>query len=73
MKYGIYCMRDNVRGFLDPVLAESDALALRNYEFTMSRESTLYSFRPSDFSFYKLGEFDSETGKIDTIPMEVIA
>lgn len=72
MIYGLYCMRDNVRGFLDPVLAESDATALRNYEYTMSRENTIYNFRPSDFSFYKLGNFDSETGKITTIPMEVI-
>lgn len=73
MKIGLYAMRDNLSGFLAPFTEVNDQVAMRNFKFTMARENTVYNYQPSDFSLYKLGEFDTESGQIDTYPLEVIA
>lgn len=73
MKLGIYAMRDNLQGFLSPSVQLNDAVALREFKLNMDRKDTVFNFEPQDFSLYKLGEFDTDTGKITVIPLEVIA
>lgn len=72
MKLGLYAMRDNVQGFLLPQAFVNDATSLREFQLLCSKKDTVYGFRPSDFSLYKIGEFDTETGDINSIPLEVI-
>lgn len=73
MKLGIFAMRDNLSGFLAPFTEINDQVAMRNFKFTVSRDNTVYNFQQSDFSLYKLGTFDTETGSIELQPLEVIA
>lgn len=69
MIFGIYSIRDHLTGFMTPVIEQTDAAALRNFSLAINRYPkeqgrSLYSWRPSDFDFFKLGEFNSETGEL---------
>ena len=66
MKLGIYAMHDDASGiFLAPSFESSDDVAIRNFDFAMVKNEMM-AFKPSDFSIYYLGEFDNETGVIDS-------
>lgn len=61
----IYCLRDRKVGFLTPVLAESDELAMRDVQNALRRGTgTLIDTHPEDFSLYCIGNFNQETGEI---------
>ena len=64
MKYGLYCIKDEKVGFLQVMQDTNDAAAIRNFKFMCSRSENLSNFMPSDFSFYKIGEFDSATAEV---------
>ena len=72
MNLGLYAMRDNVQGFLIPQAYMNDATALREFQLLCNKKETVYGFRPSDFSLYKIGEFDTETGYVCSCVLEVI-
>lgn len=63
MKIGIYCIKDNVAGFLQPTFDLSEPAALRNFSYAVSQPSQM-NFKPEDFSLWSLGDFDTETGVI---------
>lgn len=72
MILGIYSIRDSLSGFMTPVVEQNDAIALRN--FTMACQQypsdpgvSLMKWKPDDFTFFKLGEFDSESGIISPL------
>lgn len=69
MKFGIYCIRDNVNGFMSPVVDSNDPSAVRNFAHAMADHGSIFYTHPSDFSLYQLGEFDSESGSIT--PLDV--
>lgn len=79
MIFGVYSIRDHLSGFQTPVIEQNDALALRNFQMAIDqyprdRGATLMSWRPSDFDFFKIGEFNSETGRISPlVPPELIS
>lgn len=69
MIFGIYSIRDHLSGFMTPVIEQNDAIALRN--FTMACQAypedssrSLMKWKPDDFTFFKIGEFDSDSGVI---------
>lgn len=72
MKLGVYSMRDNLTGFLEPQVSINDAVAIRAFEQACSNTASVIGFRSSDFSLYKIGEFDTETGFVESVPLEVI-
>lgn len=63
MKIQIYCKKDNVSGFLMPQFDMYEASAVRNFSFEVS-EHNLMNFKPEDYSFWHIGEYDTETGVI---------
>lgn len=64
MIYGLYSMRDIKTGFMTPVLEANDEAATRNFYHTIwNSEGILYSFA-QDFTLYKVGSFDAETGAV---------
>lgn len=79
MIFGVYSIRDHLSGFQTPVIEQNDALALRNFQMAIDqypreRGATLMSWRPSDFDFFKIGEFDSSSGRISPlVPPELIS
>lgn len=70
MIYGIYAMRDGKSSFLSPNVDLNDATAIRNFDTAIKRSNDVMHFHPQDFQLYRIGHFDTDTGKI--IPLEVI-
>lgn len=69
MNLGVYCMRDVKTGFMTPTFDVNDQTAIRNFSHSVvNSDSILFSFA-KDFSLYKLGEFDSDSGCI--IPLDL--
>lgn len=70
MERNIYCVQDRLNGFMTPYLDISDASAKRGFLHSMAnaaKDSLLFS-HPEDYSLYKLGVFNTESGKIVSLP-----
>lgn len=73
MKFNVYCVRDELSGFMTPTLDQSDAIAVRNFSMACDsarRDSSLMAWKPSDYSLYRIAVFDSDSGAI--IPVSPI-
>lgn len=70
MTFGVYAIRDVKTGFMSPHVEESDPVAIRNFEHAVQSSDGILMSHAADFSFYRLGSFDSATGLItaDTMP-----
>lgn len=67
MKVGVYSIRDSVTGFYQtPTFDLNDAAAERNFKFGVN-SNDFYGYSAGDIDLFKIGEFDSLTGKIDGI------
>ena len=64
MNYGIYTLRDSRTGFLNISLDVNNAAAARNFEHASKNTDSLFFTNPSDYTLFKLGEFETDTGKI---------
>lgn len=70
MKYPIYTIRDVKVGFDTQFLPQiSDDAAQRAFAMAINNPGTMLNFQPSDFELYKIGEFDTETGRIESVPV----
>lgn len=67
MKIGVYAIRDKHTGFLEPRLSVNDNVAIRGFANAINNSpvGSDLGFAPGDFDFYKLGEFDTDTGMYD--------
>lgn len=77
MKCNVYSIRDVLTGFMTPIVDQNDATALRNFTMACSvvdaSKSTM-SFRPSDYSLYRIAVFDTESGSVEPlIPIQLVA
>lgn len=66
MTYGIYAIKDSLNGFMSPIVDSNDPSAVRNFAHAMSDNKSVFYTHPSDFTLYKLGEYDSESGFIES-------
>uniref|UniRef100_A0AAU8AW51 Nonstructural protein n=1 Tax=Dulem virus 134 TaxID=3145611 RepID=A0AAU8AW51_9VIRU len=70
MKFGVYSIRDVKVGFLNPTFEMSDAVSRRNFSHAvLNNTDSLFFSHPEDYSLYKIGTFDTETGKL--LPLDV--
>lgn len=68
MIYPIYCIRDQKVGFQPQIIVEqSDQSAIRGFSYSINGNTGLMNYSPTDFDLFKIGEFDTETGKIDSV------
>lgn len=74
MIFHLYSIRDELSGFLTPVIEQNDAIAMRNFRMACSSAgNSLMSWRPSDFSLYCLATFDSLSGAVVPLnPIEIV-
>lgn len=63
MIFGVYGVRDVKSGFLTPTVEVNDEVAIRNFAYGV-QHNEMFSDFASDYSFYALGEFDSDTGAL---------
>lgn len=62
MSFGLYAIRDVKTSFLSPAIDVNDQAAVRNFYHTVQNsEGVMYSC-PQDFSLYRVGEFDADSG-----------
>lgn len=68
MILNFYSLKDELVGFNSPMLLENDDLAIRNIRGAVIHTQELKD-NAKDYSIYRLGSFDTETGHI--IPLEI--
>lgn len=72
MKYGVYCILDLKSGWLSPTVDINDQVALRNFAYAV-QHNALFSDFASDYSLYKIGDFDTVSGDIVNLPHVFLA
>lgn len=61
MKYPVMSIRDNLVGFLRPIVEPNQAVAIRNFRDSFSG---LPEHTREDYTLFCIGEFDDQTGEI---------
>lgn len=71
MLYNIYSIKDEKTGFLTPTIDVNDDSALRNFQYACMNADSLFFTFPSDYSLYRLGQYESDIGHIicDDVPI----
>lgn len=69
MKFGVYAIRDVKVGFQSISVQPNDAVAIRGFESTVINSDSVLFTHAEDFSLYKLGEFDADSGRL--IPLDL--
>lgn len=69
MKFGVYAIRDVKVGFQSISVQPNDAVAVRGFESTVLTSDSVLFTHAEDFSLYKLGEFDADSGRL--IPLDL--
>lgn len=73
MKFSVYSIRDAKTGFLTPSVEMNDASAARNFEHAVLNSASLMNSHPGDYALYRIGEFDTDSGKlVPCLPEHVI-
>lgn len=71
MKFGIYAVRDVKVGFQSISVQPNDAAAVRGFESTVINSDSVLFTHYEDFSLFKLGEFDAESGRITALDLPI--
>ena len=69
MKFGVYAVRDVKVGFQSISVQPNDAVAIRGFESTVINSDSVLFTHAEDFSLFKLGEFDADSGRL--IPLDL--
>lgn len=69
MKFNAYSIRDSKTGFLQPTFEVNDQVAMRNFSHAVQNSDSILFTHARDFDLYKIGNFDSDTGRL--MPVEV--
>lgn len=72
MIYNLYSVHDIYTGYNMPFYDSSDGSARRSFETAIEENPVMCKHR-DDYQLRKLGTFDSDTGIIRSIEIEVIA
>lgn len=66
MTFGVFSIRDEAaQAFVPPFIEATSEMALRKFKLMQLNNDQEFKFMPEDFSLWKLGEYDNETGIID--------
>lgn len=71
MKFGIYAIRDVKVGFQSISVQPNDAAAVRGFESTVINSDSVLFTHSEDFSLFKLGEFDADSGRISALDLPI--
>lgn len=73
MKYPVYAVRDVHVGFNSPMTDLNDNVAKRNFSMAINNPNNgVMNFSPKDYDLYKIGEFDTESGVVDSFSVPVL-
>lgn len=69
----MYSIYDKKVGFLVPSFQQNDLVAKRNFEIDMSSsDAVALNLHPEDFNLQLIGEYDTDTGIVKSLPIEVV-
>lgn len=71
MEYPVYSIRDSRTGFMAPTLDQNDDAASRNFLFAVKNSRDVMGAYPDEFSLYRLGTFNTESGVFFPEPVPV--
>lgn len=63
----VYCIKDRLQGFLSPFTDTNDEVAMRNFDAGCKNNNIIY-FNPEEFSLWRVGEFDTDSGQLVSLP-----
>lgn len=75
MKYGVYAIRDQLVGYMQPTIAVNDDVALRQFSVLINQDKsgTLLTATPQYFDLYKIGEYDDDDGSLKAVkPVQLV-
>lgn len=64
MIYGVYAIKDAKTSFMPCNVDYNDASAIRNFEHAVMAPDSLMRSHPGDYTLYRLGSYNTETGII---------
>lgn len=67
----IYSVRDVNVGFNQPFCDVNDDAAIRGFAYAVNN-SDIMAFTPKDFDLYRIGEFQNDTGMIESCLPELV-
>ena len=65
MKKQIYAIYDTAASIYTPTFAEADGIVTREFSDLCNNPESPYGQHPEDYSIFRLGLFDDQTGKLD--------
>ena len=69
----LYSIRDKYTGYMAPMTEDNDYTAMRNITHAMKSDVMCgLNAKPTDFSLYHVGMYDTETGEIQTIQNKIV-
>ena len=68
MTISVYCVRDQLIGYGIPILRDNDAVASRSFAYDINEvPNSPYKANPEHYQLFKIGEFDTVSGIINSI------
>lgn len=64
MEYPILSIRDTKTGFMAPTIDTNEHSGIRNFQFAIRNSRDVLGGFPGDFSLYRVGVFNTESGAI---------
>lgn len=64
MIFGLYAVKDEAVSFGAVMTQNNDASAMRAFAHECENVDSYWHSHPSDYSLWKVGEYDSDTGQI---------
>lgn len=76
MVYGVFAIYDAAAGiYTSPTIDVTDVSATRNFAQAVNNPGSAMNFKPDDFSLYRLGFYNVETGMLDAVvpPVKIVS
>lgn len=65
MKMEMYSIKDELSGYSTPIPIQNEEMAIRYFKSQLENAPIMQT-EPKDFSIWKMGKFDNETGEYIT-------
>lgn len=72
MKYPVYAVRDIKAGFGAPEVSLNEGTMVRTFSQRINQEGSVLAFAPKDYSLFRIGDYDTDSGKFDPVLPEFV-
>lgn len=69
---GMYTVRDEASQlYMTPTTSATNEVAIRDFDYAL-KSNELMRFKPTDFSLWKIADYDDVTGIVEPIPPQCL-